>query len=455
MPLRFDNRVAVITGAGGGLGRSYALLLSKLGANVVVNDLGGSLSGGESGSKRAADVVVDEIRKNGGAAVANYDSVEHGDKIIDAAIKSFGRIDILINNAGILRDKSLAKMTIEDWDLIMLVHVKGTFLCTKAAWPYMLKQGYGRIVNTASGSGLYGNFGQSNYSAAKMSLVGFTRSIAAEGARKNVFANVIAPLAGTRMTETILPKEVVRALHPDYIAPVVAWLCSEECKDNGEILECGAGWVAKLRWQRTKGKLFPKGFTPDDVQRDWQTISDFSTGVSYPTSLQESLVMVTQSLDSTVSPKPDKTSVSGPMSKSDKLFVLMGSYLQHNGGSEGEKLVKKLGAIYFWDILEKKGGPVKSSWTIDLKNGSGSTKRGKEGNADATFTIGEDDFIAVCLGKLNPQIAFMQGKMKLKGSMKKATAFTPQLFPKISSTLLDMSIEEAIQFYLKSHGNIS
>lgn len=450
MPLRFDNRVAVITGAGGGLGRAYALLLGSLGAKVVVNDLGGSLSGGNTASSRAADVVVDEIKRSGGIAIANYDSVEHGEKIIQTATQAFGRVDILINNAGILRDKSMAKMTDDDWDLIMMVHLKGSFSCTKAAWPYMLKQQYGRIVNTASAAGLYGNFGQANYSAAKLALVGFTKSIAAEGARKNVFSNVIAPLAGTRMTEKILPKDVVDALRPEYIAPVVAWLCHEQCKDNGEVMECGAGWVAKLRWQRTKGKLFPKSFTPDDLQRDWQTVGDFSKDVTYPSSLQESLMMVTQSLESSSSTdgQLSKESCSSSLSKADKLFSLMGAFLKYNGGVEGERIVKKLGAKYFWDILEKKNGPIKASWTIDLKTGSGSTERGKVGEADATFIMAEEDFINVCLGKLNPQIGFIQGKMKIKGNMKAATKFTPEVFPKISADLLELSVEDAVKTYL-------
>lgn len=428
------------------MGRAYALLLGQLGARVVVNDFGGHLSGGSSGSNGPADVVVQEIKKRGGTAVPNYDSVEHGDRIVNSAIEAFGRIDILINNAGILRDKSFAKMSSDDWDQVIVVHLKGSFLCTKAAWPYMMKQGYGRIVNISSAAGLYGNFGQANYSAAKLALVGFTKSIAAEGGRKNVTANVIVPLAGTRMTETILPKEIVDALRPEFIAPIVAWLVHEKCQDNGEIFECGAGWVAKLRWQRTKGKLFPKGFTMDDVQREWTTVGDFSANVTYPTSLQESLMMMTQSLETPTS--HDATSTPKALLKADKLFLLMGAYLQYNSGAEGEKIVQKVGARYLWDILEKKNGPVVTSWTVDLKNGSGSIQSGKGGDVDATFTMTEADFISVCLGKLNPQIAFIQGKMKIKGNMRVATKFTPDLFPKIPIELLELSVEDAINSYL-------
>lgn len=202
--LRFDNLVVVITGAGGGLGKCYALEYGRRGAKVVVNDLGSSTLG-EGKSSKAADQVVEEIKSLGGEAVANYDSVENGDKIIKTAIDAFGKIDILINNAGILRDKSMLKMEENDWDIIMNVHLKGAFMTTKAAWPYMRRNGFGRIINTSSGSGLYGNFGQSNYGAAKLGLVGMTRALAREGQSVNVLANAIAPTSISRMTEDILP----------------------------------------------------------------------------------------------------------------------------------------------------------------------------------------------------------------------------------------------------------
>ena len=208
--LRFDGKVAIITGAGNGLGREYALLLGKRGAKVVVNDIGGSVQG-DAGKAAAnpADLVVAEIKKNGGQAVANYDSVEFGDKIVKTAVDAFGTVDIVINNAGILRDVSFQKMSDLDWDLIMKVHLKGAFSVTRAAWNIMKKNGYGRIVNTGSSSGIYGSFGQANYSTAKLGLWGFTQSLAKEGEKRNIRTNCIAPLAGTRMTATVMPAEVL------------------------------------------------------------------------------------------------------------------------------------------------------------------------------------------------------------------------------------------------------
>lgn len=231
--LRYDGRVAIVTGAGAGLGREYALLLASRGAKVVVNDLGGNPSG-EGASSRAADVVVNEIKAKGGEAVANYNSVVEGDKVVETAIKTYGRVDIIINNAGILRDRSIAKISEQDWNLVNDVHLKGSFKVTQAAWPYMKKQNYGRIIMTASNSGIYGNFGQANYSAAKMGLVGLANTVAIEGAKNNIHCNVIVPTAASRMTEGILPDILFNELKPQLIAPVVCYLCHESCEDNGE-----------------------------------------------------------------------------------------------------------------------------------------------------------------------------------------------------------------------------
>ncbi|KAG0165652.1 hypothetical protein DFQ28_008478 [Apophysomyces sp. BC1034] len=289
-PLRFDGQVAIVTGAGGGLGKAYALLLAKLGASVVVNDLGGSAQGQGSDS-RAADLVVDEIRKAGGKAVANYDSVEDGEKVVETALKAFGRIDILVNNAGILRDKSFARMSDSDWDLVHRVHLRGTYKVVKAAWPHFHKQKYGRIINTASAVGLYGNFGQTNYSAAKLGVVGFTKTIALEGQRRNILANVIAPNAGTRMTATVMPPEMVEAFKPEYVAPLVAYLGHSATEETGSIFEVGSGWVAKVRWQRSGGVGFPanRTLTPEQVAKEWSRIIDFDDGrATNPNSTQDS-----------------------------------------------------------------------------------------------------------------------------------------------------------------------
>lgn len=294
--IRFDDKVVVITGAGAGLGRSHALAFASRGAKVVVNDLGGSATGEGKGSN-AADTVVEEIKAAGGEAVANYESVENGEAIIKTAIDNYGRVDVVVNNAGILRDSSFKKMTDQDWDLIYKVHVLGAYKVTKAAWPYMLEQGYGRIVNTASAAGLYGNFGQANYSMAKIGMVGFTQTLAIEGAKNNVIANVIAPVAGSRMTETILPPELVAALKPEYITPLVMKLCSEKNEETGSIFEVGAGWISKLRWERTKGVGFDisNGLSPEAVEESWDQITDFENA-DHPTTAQESFVPVLANL---------------------------------------------------------------------------------------------------------------------------------------------------------------
>lgn len=231
--LRYDGRVAIVTGAGAGLGREYALLLASRGAKVVVNDLGGAHNG-EGASTRAADLVVNEIKAKGGEAVANYNSVVDGDKVVETAIANYGRVDIVINNAGILRDRSILKTSEQDWNLINDVHLKGSFKVTQAAFPHMKKQNFGRIIMTSSNSGIYGNFGQANYSAAKMGLVGLANTVAIEGAKNNIHCNVIVPTAASRMTEGILPDFLFNELKPQLIAPVVAYLCHESCEDNGQ-----------------------------------------------------------------------------------------------------------------------------------------------------------------------------------------------------------------------------
>jgi len=287
--LRFDGRVAVVTGAGNGLGRSHALLLAARGAKVVVNDLGGAHTGGGR-SSAAADAVVAEIRAARGEAVANYDSVEDGDKIVQSALDAFGRIDIVVNNAGILRDVSYAKMSPEDWDLIYRVHVLGAHRVTAAAWPHLRNQKYGRVIFTASAAGIYGNFGQANYAMAKLGLVGFASTLALEGKKTNVLVNTIAPIAGSRMTETVLPADLLAALKPEYVSPLVAWLCHESNGDTGGLYEVGGGFVGKLRWERSEGATWRlgRGFGPEDLRDRWDEIGDFSKA-THPASVTESM----------------------------------------------------------------------------------------------------------------------------------------------------------------------
>jgi NAD(P)-dependent dehydrogenase (short-subunit alcohol dehydrogenase family) len=300
MSLRFDNRVAIVTGAGGALGRAYALEFARRGAKVVVNDLGNR----ETKVSQAALDTVAEIKAFGGEAVANFDSVTNGAAVVQTAIDTWGRVDIVINNAGILRDTSLKKMKPEQWQIIQDIHLTGAFSMVKAAWPYMQKQEYGRIINTSSSSGLYGNFGQTNYSAAKMGLVGFTTACAKEGAKKNVYSNVIAPVAGSAMTKTVFPPDLVEALKPSYVAPVVCYLCHESAGVNGQIFEAGGGWVAQARVQRTEGAVFPlnQPFTLESVQGSWDKITDFEENSSAPTSGQEAFAHIMGNLETANEP---------------------------------------------------------------------------------------------------------------------------------------------------------
>lgn len=288
-PVRFEDKVVIVTGAGGGLGRAHALLFAQHGARVVVNDLGGSAHG-EGANASAADRVVAEIREAGGTAVANHDSVTDGDKIVQNALDAFGRIDVVVNNAGILRDKTFAKMDDADWDLVYRVHVEGAFKVTHAAWPHMREQNYGRVIFTSSTSGIYGNFGQSNYGMAKLGLYGLTRTLALEGRKNNILVNAIAPTGGTRMTEGLIPAAVFDMLKPELISPLVVFLGSEQCTETSGLFEVGGGWIGKTRWERSVGAGFdPRtGFSPEDVAASWGQIGDFD-GASHPKDTSEAL----------------------------------------------------------------------------------------------------------------------------------------------------------------------
>jgi NAD(P)-dependent dehydrogenase (short-subunit alcohol dehydrogenase family) len=273
-----QDRVIVVTGAGGGLGREYALTLAKEGASVVVNDLGGSRDGTGAGHSMADDVVK-EIKDAGGRAVANYDSVadsEGAENIIKTAIDEFGKVDGVVSNAGILRDGTFHKMPFENWDSVLKVHLYGGYNVIRAAWPHFREQSYGRIVVATSTSGLFGNFGQANYSAAKLGLVGLINTLAQEGAKYNIKANALAPIAATRMTEDILPPEVFKKLTPEYVAPVVAYLCTEELPETASVFIVGGGKVQRAALFQNDGVTFTDVPSVEDVAAKWGEITDLS-----------------------------------------------------------------------------------------------------------------------------------------------------------------------------------
>ncbi len=278
MSIRFDGKVAIVTGAGGGLGRGHALELARRGAKVVINDLGGSVDG-SGGSSEAAGKVVDEIKALGGEAIANGASVTDDAGVahlVKQTMDAFGRIDILIANAGILRDKSFSKMEIKDFELVMDVHVMGTVKPTKAVWQIMRDQQYGRIVVTTSSTGLYGNFGQTNYGAAKLGLVGFMNTLKLEGAKDNIKVNAIGPIAATRMTENLMPPAMMEMLKPEYVTPGMIYLASDDAP-TGMIMTAGAGVFAAAQIVETDGVNLGHRATAETVAEYWGKIADFST----------------------------------------------------------------------------------------------------------------------------------------------------------------------------------
>ena len=274
MTLDYNGKVVIVTGAGGGLGRCHALEFARRGAKVVVNDLGGAVDG-SGGSSEAADKVVEEIKAAGGEAMSNGSSVTDDAGVanmVQQTMDAYGRIDVLVNNAGVLRDKSFAKMEIADFDFVVDVHLFGTMKPTKAVWPIMKEQGYGRIMVTSSSSGLYGNFGQSNYGAAKLGVVGFINTLKLEGQKDNIHINALAPVAWTRMTSNLMPPEMEEALAPEQVTPAVVFMCSEQAP-TGKIICAGAGAYAAAQIVETRGMYLGTAPTAEHVAENWEEIS--------------------------------------------------------------------------------------------------------------------------------------------------------------------------------------
>jgi NAD(P)-dependent dehydrogenase (short-subunit alcohol dehydrogenase family) len=287
--VRFDGRVALVTGAGGGLGRSHAMLLASRGAKVVVNDLGGGRDGEGNPSSEMANKVVEEITAAGGEAIADahgVDTVEGGEAMVKAALDKWGKIDIVIANAGILRDRAFHNIEEEDWDKIYAVHVKGSYNVIKPAFINMRQAGYGRIIVTTSNAGLYGNFGQANYSSAKTAVLGLASTLELEGAKYNIKANVIAPVAASRLTEDVMPPAALERLKPEYVSPMVAYLCSEECEASGQIFTAGGGYYGRAAIVEGKGAIVPDA-TLEDIRDNFSKISDLANAEEFANAFAE------------------------------------------------------------------------------------------------------------------------------------------------------------------------
>ena len=278
MSIEFNDKVAIVTGAGGGIGKEHALELARRGAKVVVNDLGGRVDA--SGANDAAEEVVELIKSEGGEAISNGASVTDLDAVknmVQQTMDEWGRIDILVNNAGILRDKSFHKVSIEDFNLVMDVHFQGSLNCTHTIFPIMREQEYGRIIFTSSASGVYGNFGQTNYGSAKMAMIGLMNTLKLEGQNKNIFTNSITPVAYTRMTEGLIPEDFGQNLKSEYITPAVIYLASDQAP-NGVIIAAGAGVFSRINIQESMGVSLGTGedMTPENIHANWDKISDMT-----------------------------------------------------------------------------------------------------------------------------------------------------------------------------------
>ena len=408
--IRFDDRVAIITGAGGGLGRVYALELAKRGAKIVVNDLGGSRDGSGDGSASPADRVVEEIKALGSDAVANYDNVatvEGGENIVQSALKAFGRVDIVINNAGILRDKSFVKMTSENWQSVLNVHLNGAYNVTRPAFKVMKENNYGRIIMTTSAAGLYGNFGQTNYSSAKLGLVGLMNTLKLEGQKYNIKINTIAPLAASRLTEDIFPPDFFEKTKPEFVSPMVVYLSSEECPVTGNIYNVGAGCFNRVAMVTGPGLVvqgkdeFP---TVDDIVAQKSAIESLSHAKEY-FQLNDQVGDVLMAFEK---PKPaQETKVAGFLSCADVFAAMPSSFIAD--AAQGVEV------IFQFNISGDGGG----DWSINIKDQICTVN---EGTAEATCTLKMEsgDFLDMMNGKLPAMKAYTSGKLKISGDIMKS-----------------------------------
>ncbi len=416
--IRFDDRIAVITGAGAGLGRVYALELARRGVKVVVNDLGSARDGSGQGSSAPADQVVREIAAFGGEAVANYDNVatpEGGKAIIQSALDAFGTVDILINNAGILRDKSILKMEPENWQAVMDVHLNGAYHVSRPAFEVMKKKGYGRILMTTSAAGLYGNFGQTNYAAAKMGLVGLMNTLKLEGEKYNIKVNTIAPLAASRLTEDVTPPELFQKMKPEFVAPLALYLCSEQCSVSGSIYNAGMGFFNRAAVVTGPGltlgnaKIFP---TLEDIVANIEAISTLEGGKEYR-QLNDQVGDACSALltpQKAIAPKSaQKKEVVGEFETASAVFEAMPTAFKPDAASG-------VNVVFQYIISGANGG----DWSCAIRNQSCAVASGRHDKPTCTLKIADGDFLDMMNGKLKPMQAYTSGKLKIEGDIMKS-----------------------------------
>ncbi|MBM4315111.1 MAG: SDR family NAD(P)-dependent oxidoreductase [Deltaproteobacteria bacterium] len=424
--IRFDGRVAIVTGAGAGLGRAYALELARRGAKVVVNDYGGPRDGAGEGSSAPADQVVEEIRAGGGEAVANYDNVatpEGGEKIVGSAIRAFGGVDILINNAGILRDKSFLKMDPENWQAVLSVHLNGAFNVTRPAFAQMREKGYGRIVMTTSAAGLYGNFGQTNYSAAKMGLVGFMNTLKLEGAKYNIRVNTIAPMAASRLTQDVMPPDMFEQLKPGFVAGIVLYLCSENCDQTGEIFNAGAGFYNRAALQTGPGAILGGGEhipTPEEIRDQWAKIDGLAGARvlgDANTAIMSFLTPPAPTQGASGSAAGDAGAPAGGASGSGapETFDVKTVFARMPEAFRSEK-AGGVQVVFQFSI----SGPGGGEWAVAVNDGACKVEAGKAEKPTTTIKMADADFLQLIAGKLDGMQAYSSGKLKVEGDIMKS-----------------------------------
>ncbi len=411
--IRFDGRVAIVTGAGGGLGRVYALELAKRGASVVVNDLGGARDGTGAGSSSPADKVVKEIQDLGGKAVASYDNVatpEGGEAIVKTALDAFGRVDILINNAGILRDKSFVKMEPENWAAVLAVHLNGAYNVTKPAFKVMRDNGFGRIIMTTSAAGLYGNFGQTNYSSAKMALVGFMNTLKLEGAKYDIKVNTIAPLAGSRLTEDIMPPEIFVKMKPEFVAPMVLYLCSDNCTETGKIFNAGMGYFNRAAVLTSAGVQLGDAQNPPTPEQIDENIDKISAmeGAKEFTDLNSALFDLLTPKESGAKKEEAGSKPSAGVTVKE-VFDKMPTAFNASAAAGVD--------VTFQYHISGSGG---GSWVVKVADAKCTVEAGKADKPTCTLNMAEADFLDMVSGKLDPMKAFTSGKLKIEGDVMKS-----------------------------------